>query len=191
MTRLSAKIPPGMTSLGRILVVDDEAPVREVLEEYLASEGYVVEAVSSGEEAVVMVTANEDASVARETLRVGAFDYIAKPFDFAYLERAVTAGLLHGGAEPSVTAPADETWAAMALAAFRAARAMPAPARASTGERLETAALFAARHRSTQPLDDVALILRLATELGDLEGRAAKPVQDAITAARKSLASRS
>jgi len=51
--------------------------------------------------------------------------------------------------------------------------------------------MAAARHRSGQALDNLALILRLATELGDLEGRAAKPVQDAIAAARKSLASRS
>ena len=122
-----------MASLGRILVVDDEAPVRDVLIEYFSSEGYVVEAASSGRDAlaavrrqrpnlvlldlrmdgmdgletlaalkqidaglpVIMVTANEDAAVARETLRLGAFDYVAKPFDFTYLERAVTAGILH------------------------------------------------------------------------------------------------
>jgi CheY-like chemotaxis protein len=212
-----------MAPLGRILVVDDEAPVREVLTEYFAGQGYTVEAAANGEEAlasvrgrppdlvlldvrmqgmdgietlgrlrrlapavpVIMVTANEDAALARETLRMGAFDYVAKPFDFAYLERAVTAGLLHGGAEPAVTAPADETWAALALAAFRAARAMAGPARASTGERLEAAVLAAARYRSLQALDEVALIVRLATELGDLAAPAVAPVRDAIAAARE------
>ena len=38
-----------MMALGRILVVDDEAPVREVLAEYFATEGYAVEAAGSGD----------------------------------------------------------------------------------------------------------------------------------------------
>src|SRR5438094_712728 len=119
-------------TLGRILVVDDEAPVREVLTEYFATEGYAVEAAGSGVEAltairggradlvlldvrmpgldgvqvlrrireldervpVIMVTANEDVGLARETLKLGAFDYVAKPFDFDYLDRAVAVGRL-------------------------------------------------------------------------------------------------
>src|SRR5437660_10402256 len=121
--------------LGRILVVDDEAPVREVLTEYFTTEGYAVESAGSGLEAltairggradlvlldvrmpgldgvqvlrrireldervpVIMVTANEDVGLARETLKLGAFDYVAKPFDFDYLDRAVAAGLARGG----------------------------------------------------------------------------------------------
>src|SRR4030095_16015345 len=100
-------------AVGRILVVDDEAPVREVLAEHFATEGYAVEAAGSGVEAltvvrggradlsprdarlpardgvqvlrqtrasdervpVIMVTANEDVGLAKETLRLGAFDY--------------------------------------------------------------------------------------------------------------------
>src|SRR6266850_4866336 len=42
-------------ALGRILVVDDEAPVREVLTEYFATEGYAVEAATSGLEALSAV----------------------------------------------------------------------------------------------------------------------------------------
>ena len=42
-------------SLGRILVVDDEAPVREVLTEYFSTEGYAVEAAGSGVEALTKV----------------------------------------------------------------------------------------------------------------------------------------
>src|SRR3989449_11533036 len=125
--------------LGRILVVDDEAPVREVLTEYFSTEGYAVEAATSGVEAliavrggradlvlldvrmpgldgvqvlqrireltksvpVIMVTANEDVGLAKETLKLGAFDYIAKPFDFEYLDRAVAAGLARPGANPA------------------------------------------------------------------------------------------
>src|SRR5437660_1189579 len=126
-------------ALGRILVVDDEAPVREVLTEYFTTEGYAVEGAGSGAEAltvvrggradlvlldvrmpgldgvqvlrkireingdvpVIMVTANEDVSLAKETLKLGAFDYVAKPFDFDYLDRAVAAGLASGFSTPS------------------------------------------------------------------------------------------
>src|SRR2546427_1473280 len=117
-------------ALGRILVVEDEAPVREVLPEYFATGGYAVEAATSGLEAlsavrggradlvlldvrmpgldgvqvlrrireltdsvpVIMVTANEDVSLARETLTLGAFDYVANQSDFDYLVPPVPAG---------------------------------------------------------------------------------------------------
>lgn len=119
-----------MNPLGRILVVDDEAPVREVLTEYFTTQGYAVDGASNGNEAlaavkrawpdlvlldvrmpsldgvevlrriregegditVIMVTANEDVALAREALKLGAFDYIAKPFDFSYLDRAARRG---------------------------------------------------------------------------------------------------
>src|SRR5258707_15234134 len=42
-------------ALGRILVVVDEARVREVLAEYFATEGYAVEAAGSGVEALTAV----------------------------------------------------------------------------------------------------------------------------------------
>ena len=129
-----------MDALGRILVVDDEEPVREVLTEYFGAQGYAVEAVASGADAlaavkrgrpdlvlldvrmpgidgvetlrrlrgldggvaVIMVTANEDVGLARETLKIGAFDYVAKPFDFSYLDRAVAAALVRAGGPPGV-----------------------------------------------------------------------------------------
>jgi FixJ family two-component response regulator len=43
--------------------------------------------------AVVMVTANTDVTLARETLQIGAFDYVAKPFDFGHLRRVVEAAM--------------------------------------------------------------------------------------------------
>jgi CheY-like chemotaxis protein len=42
-------------ALGRILVVDDEAPVREVLAEYFTTEGYSVESAGSGAEALTAI----------------------------------------------------------------------------------------------------------------------------------------
>ena len=221
-------------ALGRILVVDDEAPVREVLTEYFATEGYAVEAAGSGVEAltairggradlvlldvrmpgldgvqvlrrireldervpVIMVTANEDVGLARETLKLGAFDYVAKPFDFDYLDRAVAAGLARVGEKTAGDrAAADDPWKILARAAFGAARAMQPPARTSTGERLETAALAAARHAAggrcaaaDEYLAEMQLLLDIAAEFGDLPAADRALVESALEAARRSLA---
>ncbi|PYN55802.1 MAG: hypothetical protein DMD92_16630, partial [Candidatus Rokuibacteriota bacterium] len=43
--------------------------------------------------AVIMVTGNEDIAMARETLKIGAVDYVPKPLDFEYLGRAVAAAI--------------------------------------------------------------------------------------------------
>jgi two-component system response regulator (stage 0 sporulation protein F) len=220
-------------TLGRILVVDDEAPVREVLAEYFATEGYAVEAATSGVEAltairggradlvlldvrmpgldgvqvlrrireldervaVIMVTANEDVSLAKETLKLGAFDYVAKPFDFDYLDRAVAAGLARAGERtPAGDATEDDPWKGLAHAAFRAVRAMQPPARTSTGERMETAALAAARNAAAgrgaaagEHLAEMQLLLDVAAEFGDLPAADRALVESALEAARRSL----
>src|SRR5262245_527466 len=121
-----------MSDAGRVLVVDDEAPVREVLGDYFVDRGYEVFSVRDGQEAlavfarerpdvvlldvrmpgldglqvlrrlretdphvaVIMVTANEDVALAREMLSIGAFDYVAKPFDFEHLHRMVVTAVL-------------------------------------------------------------------------------------------------
>lgn len=220
-------------ALGRILVVDDEAPVREVLIEYFTTEGYAVESAGSGAEAltavrggradlvlldvrmpgldgvqvlrkirelnedvpVIMVTANEDVGLAKETLRLGAFDYVAKPFDFDYLDRAVAAGLARAGEKaPPSPAPEDDPWKRLARAAFGAARAMQPPARTSTGERIETAALAAARNAAAgrcavadEHLAEIELLLDVAAEFGDLPAADRALVESALEAARRSL----
>ena len=221
-------------SLGRILVVDDEAPVREVLAEYFATEGYTVETAGSGVEAltavrdghadlvlldvrmpgldgvqvlrrireldghvpVIMVTANEDVTLAKETLKLGAFDYVAKPFDFDYLDRAVAAGMARAGERSPVShALEDDPWRHLVRAVFGAARGMPPLARSSTGERLETAALAAARNAGAgrmsaadEYLAEMQLLLDIATEFGDLPAADRALVESALEAARRSLA---
>lgn len=221
--------------LGRILIVDDEQSVREVLSEYFTEQGYSVENAAGGEEAlalvqrstpdlvlldvrmpgidgvetlrrireiapdvsVIMVTANEDIGLARETLKLGALDYVAKPFDFVYLERAIMAGLGRGGGGGSVSAapPSGDVWRDLALAVFQAVRGMNAASRASTGARLEEAVLSAAREASAGRADATALggvdlLLSLAAELGDLTGAELSRVQGAVERARQSLRSR-
>lgn len=47
--------------------------------------------------AVIMVTGNADLVLARDTLKHGAFDYVAKPFDFGHLAQVVEAAVAHRG----------------------------------------------------------------------------------------------
>jgi DNA-binding response OmpR family regulator len=222
-------------ALGRILVVDDEAPVREVLTEYFATEGYAVEAATSGTEAltavqagradlvlldvrmpgldgvqvlrriravaenlpVIMVTANEDVGLAKETLSLGAFDYVAKPFDFDYLDRAVAAGLARVTDKDGAVSPDGDPWKRLTLTVFRVGRAMEPKARTSTGERLETAALGAAREAASgrgtgaeEHLAEVSMLADLAAQFGDLPAADRALVESAVDAARRSLPSR-
>ena len=124
-----------MSRLARVLVVDNERMILEILTEFLASQGYEVVGTRGAADAftmmevsppdvllldismplvdgvtvlrrvralypelrVVMVTANADEEVARDTLRRGAFDYVVKPFDFAHLARVVEAAVGQGG----------------------------------------------------------------------------------------------
>ena len=230
-------------SLGKILVVDDEDNVVEVLSEYFSNQGYTVTTASGGEQAlrtlpefrpsvvlldvrmpgldglevlrriramdksvsVIMVTANEDVELARETLNLGAFDYVAKPFDFDYLDQAVTMALIQSGGGPSAPSgtrgaetadgPAG-AWQALTLATFQAARAMSAGGRDSTGQRMETAALNAARDgaagrvdAASEALKELETLLVVAGQLGDVNASAREAISRAIAGARESLSS--
>jgi DNA-binding response OmpR family regulator len=228
-------------SLGRILVVDDEQPIVEVLSEYFEGKGYTVATAPNGEQAlstvrefrpavvlldvrmpgidgvevlrrirafdksvaVIMVTGNEDVALARQTLSIGAFEFVAKPFDFAHLDRAVTLGLIQSGGGPAAEsgtrgAEAGEgparTWRELALAAFRAARSMTTSGRDSTGQRLESAALAAARAGvagraapANELLNELDTVLTVAADLGDITPALRESVQAAIAVARTSL----
>jgi DNA-binding response OmpR family regulator len=127
-------------ALGRILIVDDEPDVVEVLAAYFSEGGrYEIMTAQQGPDAVmitnfhrpdavlldilmpgmdgvkvlrairamdpsipvVMVTANADEKIARDTLTMGAFDYVPKPFNFNVLDRVVAA---------AVAAGADRAW---------------------------------------------------------------------------------
>lgn len=109
--------------LKKILVVDDEEDVCELIKSFLESSGYTAFTASRALNAleivqlekpslvmldiimpdmdgieclkrikkidpsiiVIMVSGLQDENVAKEAIRYGAYDYIAKPFDFAYL----------------------------------------------------------------------------------------------------------
>jgi response regulator of citrate/malate metabolism len=52
---------------------------------------------------IIMLTANADELLARTTLRLGAFDYIMKPFNVEQLQRVLEAAIAAsgGGGRPS------------------------------------------------------------------------------------------
>jgi DNA-binding response OmpR family regulator len=224
---------------GRVLIVDDETPVREVLSEYFASRGYDVVAAADGPEAlaefarerpdvvlldmrmprmdgmevlrrlrdadpdvaVIMVTANDDIALARETLTLGAFDYVAKPFDFEHLNQTVATALFHSARSPSIDVAAPRTstdvWGRLVADVFRVVRGMSAEGRGSTGARLEDAALAAARRALTGPAADAAphlveieLLAGVASDLGDLSAAGRAAIEAALQTARAALSPR-
>jgi DNA-binding NtrC family response regulator len=113
--------------IARVLVVEDEPDVAEILRDALTDLGYAVSVAGGGAEAlavvavhrpdvvlldlampgmpgdevlerlrerdpalpVIVVTGNPDVDRARATLALGAFDYVAKPFDLRMLARTV------------------------------------------------------------------------------------------------------
>jgi putative nucleotidyltransferase with HDIG domain len=117
----------------RVLVVDDEAPVRTMIAAALERQGYTVEQAADGRDAldalelntfnlvltdivmndvngiallerihalqpnlpVVMVTAVHDISVAIDSMRRGAYDYLLKPFEREQLLNTVERALSH------------------------------------------------------------------------------------------------
>jgi two-component system response regulator AtoC len=113
--------------MARVLVVDDEPDVLDLLDEFLTGKGYEVTTAQGGPEAlrkakaerphailldirmpdmsglevlrrvreadrevgVIMITAVNEEETGREALKLGAFDYLVKPLDLAYLERSL------------------------------------------------------------------------------------------------------
>jgi CheY-like chemotaxis protein len=71
-----------------ILIVDDDADIRDVLGLALRSEGYRVEAASDGLDALdrtaVCVISGHHAA-AEEAKRLGAVDYLRKPIELDHL----------------------------------------------------------------------------------------------------------
>src|SRR5271165_775251 len=123
--------PPRKKHASRILVVDDETPVRSMMGATLERQGYNVHLAASGREAiealnrapfdlvltdivmqdgngiallerirgqypcvpVVMVSAIHDISVAIDSMRRGAYDYLLKPFEREHLVATVLRAL--------------------------------------------------------------------------------------------------
>jgi len=224
----------------RILVVDDQRAVLELLEEYLRIQGFDVVTASSGMEAlarldgdhpdvilldmrmpemdgietlkrivarnlgvgVLMVSGDDDVILAKEAIALGAFDYILKPIDFGYLDRAlekmtrmdapvvpVGGGAIVTNSDSDPMSPYD-----LALEVCRITRAMSPPARRSVGASIERIALRlvrqgpgADRRRVLRRLNEMRTLLRFAKDIGDITDDAHRQAESCLVRVRRTL----
>lgn len=232
-----------MAGKGKILVVDDEPPVGEILSEFFTPKGYEVICALGGLEGlsklekfqpdvvlldvrmpdmdgitvlrrirdantrvgVLMMSGNTDSEAAKETLQLGAFDYILKPFDFDYLDRAVHKMLTAADAPdaravarphpPSVAEPSQHGLLYdLAIEVFKATRAMGSEARTTLAPALETAALAAVQKGVSgekaeviRALNHLRMLIRFARDLGDFSDSVHRHLEAQIVTARRSV----
>src|SRR3989338_73963 len=100
-----------------ILIVDDDENVLKTLARYLKKKGYRISTASGGREAlekiakepphlvlldVLMISALKEEVVAQEAIKMGAYEWLPKPFSMEHLETTIFVGLLRKvGNEPS------------------------------------------------------------------------------------------
>jgi len=123
---------PAMVPIARVLVIDDDAAVREALGEFLSTKGYATRLAVDGvggmaavmEDApdvvlldvempglngvaalnairsmapdlkVIMVSGTTDTDLSKRALAAGAFDYVTKPINFAYLTQSLETAVM-------------------------------------------------------------------------------------------------
>lgn len=224
---------------GRILIVDDEVEMGQLLAEYLTEQGYHAVTAHSGIEAlakldlekpqvilldvrmpgmdgvevlrrirsfnaqvgILMLSANDDLDLAKQTIEMGAFDYALKPVDFDYLSRAVEKMMVRSAAEPTgIAAGTGEPTSSehnllydLALEIFRTTRALPPAGREVLGRMLEQAAMAAMQRGASEKqdairaLNQIRTLLRFAKDLGDIGDEAHRRLDARVAKGRRSL----
>ena len=152
---------------------------------------------------VLMISGNDDLLLAKEAIALGAFDYILKPIDFGYLDRALEkmacldAPAVPAGAEaiglstdPRPVSPYD-----LSLEVCRMTRAMSREARLSVGLRMERIALGLVqqgwggdRRTLLRRLKEMRSLLRFAKDLGDITDDVHRRVETCLVRLRRALA---
>jgi len=151
---------------------------------------------------ILMISANDDIELAKQTIEMGAFDYTLKPVDFAYLDRAVEKMMAQAPAAPAptlegadvVTPSPQNLLYDLALEVFRATRGFSPAARESLGRDLEQAALTAMqrgaggeKHDVIRALNQIRTTLRFAKDLGDISDDAHRLLEASVAKARRSI----
>ncbi|HKZ08389.1 MAG TPA: response regulator [Methylomirabilota bacterium] len=154
---------------------------------------------------VLMMSGNTDTEAAKETLALGAFDYVLKPFDFEYLDRAVHKMLTSAAPAAAETPGLQSTEAApepsqhgllydLAIEVFKATRAMGSEARSTLGPALEAAALTAVQKGVSgekgeviRALNHLRMLVRFARDLGDFSDPVHRHIETQIVKARRSV----
>ncbi|MDP2702956.1 MAG: response regulator [Candidatus Rokubacteria bacterium] len=152
---------------------------------------------------LLVMAEQEDAGRAKEALALGAMDYLLKPIDFDFLNRAIEKALSVSApmidyaetpTEPAAALTPSGLLYALALEVFRATRPFSPEARASVGSGLEQAAL-AAMQRSVggekaeiiRALNQVRNMIRFALDLGDISAETAGRLDEHMARARRSV----
>ena len=148
---------------------------------------------------VLMMSGNTDTDAAKETLQLGAFDYVLKPFDFDYLDRAVHKMLSAAstpGLESAAAAPEPSQHGLLydlAIEVFKATRAMGTEgARTTLTPALEAAALAAVqkgvvgeKSEVIRALNHLRMLIRFARDLGDFSDSVHRHLEAQIVVARR------
>ena len=149
---------------------------------------------------VLMVSASDDLTAAREAIALGAFDYTLKPVDWDYLGRALDKMLsdvaptiepgLGVGIEAAVSSQA--LMYDLALEVFRVARSFSPVARESLGSPLEQAALplvqrVGDKAESIRALNQIRSLLRFAKDLGDISDDEHRRLESHVARARRAV----
>jgi DNA-binding NarL/FixJ family response regulator len=151
---------------------------------------------------ILVISANDDIELAKQTIAMGAFDYTLKPVDFAYLSRAVETMMAKATSSAAPLVPAVEARPPseqnllyeFAIQLFRTTRNWPPAAREVLGTQLEQAALTSMQRGATgekqdlvRLLNQIRVLLRFAKDLGDIGDDAHRVLDAGVARARRSL----
>lgn len=150
---------------------------------------------------VLMMSGNDDVTVAKRTIDLGAVDYVLKPFDFDHIDRIVHKTLSDpeptrpDSGEPPPTLPAASPHGLLydlALEIFQATRKFRPESRGALGSALETAALSVMQKggASEKPelikaLFQLRMLTRFARDLGDLTDEQHRRLEAHLVRARR------
>jgi len=150
---------------------------------------------------ILMISANDDIDLAKQTIEMGAFDYTLKPVDFDYLSRAVENMIVQSTAGPTgiPPGPGEPTSSEhnllydLALEIFQTTRALPPAGREVLGRMLEQAAMAAMQRGASEKqdairaLNQIRTLLRFAKDLGDIGDEAHRRLDARVAKGRRSL----
>src|SRR5713101_489075 len=182
-------------SRGRILVVDDELNVAQVLAEHLTEQGYEVATAHGGIEALAKIDL-EKPQVILLDVRMPGMDGIEvlrriRSFDTQVGILMISA---NEDGERAATPSAHNLLYDLALDIFRTARALSPVARESLGRELEQAALVALQRGAggekqevVRALNQVRTLLRFAKDLADISDDAHRVLEASVARARRSI----
>lgn len=152
---------------------------------------------------LLVMAEREDEGRAKEALALGAMDYLLKPIDFDYLNRAIEKALsaaapvidfAESPAAPAAASAPSGLLYTLALEVFRATRPFSPEARASVGTGLEQAALAAMQRGVSgekaeviRALNQMRNMIRFAHDLGDISPETAGRLDEHMARARRSV----